>query len=106
MNDPRFGKVAIESYWPQVAKFNVQDAILHIVKSKNQKELDSVTWAAILAVPSLFTPSDLLTFLDCFSSNILHVYLLNDSNTGRYMVVLLLKDVESRASLIRELNGL
>jgi hypothetical protein len=104
MNDYRFGKLAIECYWPQVTKFTTEDAILHIVKSSNQR-LDSGAWVAILAVPSLFEPRDLLTFLDCFSCNILHVYLLNDSNTGRYMAVLQLKDLEARSSMIRELNG-
>ena len=105
MKDRRFGKLAIECYWPQVAQFTSDDAILHIVKSDKIQNLDSAAWAAILAVPALFTPRDLLTFLDCFSSNILHLYLLNDSNTGRYMAVLQLRDLETRSSLIKELNG-
>ena len=105
MNDCRFERLTIECCWPQVAKFNADQAILHIIKSKNPQNLDSNTWVAVLAVPALFTPGDLLAFLDCFSPSILHVYLLNDSNTGRYMAVLHLKDVESRSLLIKELNG-
>jgi hypothetical protein len=105
MNDIRFGKIAIEGYWPHVANFTTEDAILHIIKSEQNQHLESGPWVAILAVPSLFTPRDLLTFLDCFACNILHVYLLNDSNTGRYMAVLQLKDLEARSSMIRELNG-
>jgi hypothetical protein len=105
MNDCRFASVGIECVWPQVSSFNANDAILHIIKSENPQNIECSTWAAILAVPALFTPRDLLMFLDCLSPNILHVYLLKDSNTGRYMAILQLRDVESRSCLIRELDG-
>lgn len=60
---------------------------------------------AILAVPTLMTPTDLVNFLGSFVNQALHLYLIRDTLPNRYMVLLHMSDYQFGNELIRELNG-
>ena len=102
-SDVRSGPLTLSSQLPIVKEFQVDQGILHLYQSTSNTPSP---YLAILSIPSLLTPADLLQFLGSFVQQMSHLHLFKDSLPNRYMAILQMKDQDSTTCFLQEFNGL
>ncbi|KAH3675901.1 hypothetical protein WICPIJ_009218 [Wickerhamomyces pijperi] len=74
--------------------------------SEKEVHLDDETTVSIVAIPSYFTPTDVLGFLGAdYVNSLSHIRIINSSNINRLVVLLKFRNRETARAFHEEFNG-